>query len=374
MLKVNEQDKKKSTYGSVEDESDSREPVKPTKSSKQDKKHETPKKKEQAKRPVQSKNKKFKEDEEKAPFTPLCEIIDPEVFNESDSSEDEGLPDYKIGGYHPVHVGEVFLDRYIIVQKLGWGHFSTVWLTKDLKFDTFVALKIQKSSQNYLEAAYDEVEILDVVSKQSKTEEWRKSMSYYYRKLSEEERKEKSDTDWYWVQLLNSFCHYGPNGKHFVMVFEIMGVNLLEIIKRYDYKGVPIPLVRKIAKQWLIGLDYLHRLWNIIHTDLKPENVLVCLTKAEIEQIATENRLKNSKKDKNHLIRDRNVAEFALGNAFKNLKTGERTKPSEKEKDNKGEKDTKNVNKNWEYVPLTYADIIPDYNSFNKNQKKKLRK
>jgi serine/threonine-protein kinase SRPK3 len=33
------------------------------------------------------------------------------------------------------------------------------------------------------------------------------------------------------------------------MVFEIMGVNLLEIIKRYDYKGVPIPLVRKIAKQ-----------------------------------------------------------------------------------------------------------------------------
>jgi serine/threonine-protein kinase SRPK3 len=82
-----------------------------------------------------------------------------------------------------VHVGEIFLDRYIIVQKLGWGHFSTVWLTKDLKFDNFVALKIQKSSQNYLEAAYDEVEILDVVSKQAKTEEWRKSINYYYRKL-----------------------------------------------------------------------------------------------------------------------------------------------------------------------------------------------
>jgi serine/threonine-protein kinase SRPK3 len=100
-----------------------------------------------------------------------------------------------------------------------------------------------------LEAAYDEVEILDVVSKQSKTEEWKKSMNYYYRKLSEEERGKRSDTDCYCVQLLNSFCHFGPNGKHFVMVFEIMGVNLLEIIKRYDYKGVPIPLVRKIAKQ-----------------------------------------------------------------------------------------------------------------------------
>ena len=40
------------------------------------------------------------------------------------------------------------------------------------------------------------------------------------------------------VQLLNSFLHHGPNGKHFVMVFEILGVNLLEIIKRYNYKGV----------------------------------------------------------------------------------------------------------------------------------------
>jgi serine/threonine-protein kinase SRPK3 len=40
------------------------------------------------------------------------------------------------------------------------------------------------------------------------------------------------------VQLLNSFIHHGPNGKHFCMVFEIMGVTLLEIIKRYNYKGV----------------------------------------------------------------------------------------------------------------------------------------
>ena len=36
---------------------------------------------------------------------------------------------------------------------------------------------------------------------------------------------------------MNSFIHNGPNGKHFVMVFEILGVNFLEIIKRYNYKG-----------------------------------------------------------------------------------------------------------------------------------------
>jgi hypothetical protein len=45
-------------------------------------------------------------------------------------------------GYHPVHIGEVLLNRYVIIQKLGWGHFSTVWLAKDFKYDTYVALKI----------------------------------------------------------------------------------------------------------------------------------------------------------------------------------------------------------------------------------------
>jgi serine/threonine-protein kinase SRPK3 len=61
---------------------------------------------------------------------------------ESDSSEDEGIGDYKIGGYHAVHIGETLSNRYLIVQKLGWGHFSTVWLTKDLQYNTYVALKI----------------------------------------------------------------------------------------------------------------------------------------------------------------------------------------------------------------------------------------
>jgi serine/threonine-protein kinase SRPK3 len=69
------------------------------------------------------------------------------------------------------------------------------------------------------------------------------------------------------------------------MVFEILGVNLLEIMKRYDYKGIPIPLVRRLAKQILIGLDYLHRICRIIHTDLKPENVIVSLSQNELEEI-----------------------------------------------------------------------------------------
>jgi serine/threonine-protein kinase SRPK3 len=98
-----------------------------------------------------------------------------------DSSEDEGMQDYKIGGYHPVHVGEVMMGRYVIVQKLGWGHFSTVWLTKDMLYDSWVAIKIQKSASHYIEAAYDEVGILEQVSSFWKKKICCDSIKKYYK-------------------------------------------------------------------------------------------------------------------------------------------------------------------------------------------------
>jgi serine/threonine-protein kinase SRPK3 len=54
-------------------------------------------------------------------------------------------------------VGEVLINRYVLIQKLGWGHFSTVWLAKDFKYNSYVAIKIMKSAPHYLEASYDEV-------------------------------------------------------------------------------------------------------------------------------------------------------------------------------------------------------------------------
>jgi serine/threonine-protein kinase SRPK3 len=59
------------------------------------------------------------------------------------------------------------------------------------------------------------------------------------------------------------------------MVFEVLGSNLLDLIKRYDYRGIPIPVVKSLCKQILIGLDFMHRKCQVIHTDLKPENVLL---------------------------------------------------------------------------------------------------
>lgn len=167
-------------------------------------------------------------------------------------SEDEGSDDYRRGGYHAVRIGDWYHNgRYVVHRKLGWGHFSTVWLAWDALDKKYVALKVQKSAQHYTEAAQDEITIL--------------------KQIAEGDPQDRGGV----VKLLDHFKHTGPNGTHVCMVFEYLGDNLLTLIKAYNYRGLPLHMVKQLAKGILIGLDYLHRSLSIIHTDLKPENVLL---------------------------------------------------------------------------------------------------
>lgn len=46
----------------------------------------------------------------------------------------EWIEDYRPGGYHPVHLGDLYKeDQYKIIRKLGQGSYSTVWLARDIK-------------------------------------------------------------------------------------------------------------------------------------------------------------------------------------------------------------------------------------------------
>lgn len=103
--------------------------------------------------------------------------------------------------------------------------------------------------------------------------------------------------------MIDTFIHFGIHGKHYCSTFDIMGPNLLDIIvffeENYD-AGIPIPIVKKITKQLLISLDYMHRIAGIIHTDLKPENIMIEIEKDKMQsfedQIAAVNKLPLSMK------------------------------------------------------------------------------
>lgn len=184
----------------------------------------------------------------------------------SEEEEQEDSSDYRKGGYHPVKIGDLFLSRYHVTRKLGWGHFSTVWLCWDLQDRRFVALKIVKSAEHFTETALDEIKILKSVRESDPTDPKRNKT----------------------VQLLNDFKISGVNGVHVCMVFEVLGHHLLKLIIKSNYRGIPLDNVRTIMKQVLEGLDYLHTKCKIIHTDIKPENVLICVSEEYIRRLACE--------------------------------------------------------------------------------------
>ena len=95
-----------------------------------------------------------------------------------------------------------------------------------------------------------------------------------------------------------------------VMVFEVLGCNLLKPIIRSSYRGIPIYALKRVLRQVsavpltltplpltpspshphlpqvVLGLDYLHTDCGIIHTDIKPENILLCVSVEDVRGLA----------------------------------------------------------------------------------------
>lgn len=164
----------------------------------------------------------------------------------------ESQSEYRRGGYHPVVVGDCFHQRYYALHKLGWGHYSTVWLCFDTQQDRYCAIKVIKSAELYVESARQEVLLLRHLAK------------FHYHPLRHRV-----------VSMTDNFAINGVNGTHHCVVFNGLGDNMLMLIQRSGYQGLPLHNVKQIAYQVLQGLMLLHDTAHLIHTDLKPENVLL---------------------------------------------------------------------------------------------------
>merc|ERR1712187_678342 len=117
------------------------------------------------------------------------------------------------------------------------------------------------------------------------------------------------------------------------------------------YRGLPMAIVKKIAREVLLGLDYLHRECSIIHTDLKPENVLISRTKG-ID-------MKQLEKNKNRQLKkqyERQLKRFEQQIDNKQMSKNQRKRM--KQKINELKKNISNIDK--EYIVLLRENEIGD--------------
>ncbi|KAK7061247.1 kinase-like domain-containing protein [Favolaschia claudopus] len=178
----------------------------------------------------------------------------------------ELVNNYRPGGFHPVELSDTFnKGRYIVLHKLGYGTYSTVWLAKDCVSGKNVSLKILAAhASQWSGNNTSEEEELKVLSRLQSEED------------SEEEGRQ------YVMQLLDHFVHTGPNGLHRCIVTELLGPSLASDIEDlYPTERFPPSIARALIRQIAYGVRFLHRK-GIVHGDLHIGNILLSSTKLSI--------------------------------------------------------------------------------------------
>ncbi|KAJ6628247.1 hypothetical protein lerEdw1_014712, partial [Lerista edwardsae] len=88
------------------------------------------------------------------------------------------------------------------------------------------------------------------------------------------------------IRLLDDFKMIGENGFHILWrVFELLGPSLQTLLSSQGAQGLPLPFVKKAMQQVLKGLHFLHKECRIIHTDIKPENILLYVTEESLQTL-----------------------------------------------------------------------------------------
>ena len=138
-------------------------------------------------------------------------------------------------------------SKYILLYQIGKGTFATIWLSYNLKNKDYYAIKIM--SDDHYDAGEFEIESINNIKK----------------------HKCKNI-----LNLKESFDFKIENEKRLCLVFELMAGCVFDVIEQGKYdKGIPLKLANKIMKQALNGLNILHNNVRMIHTDIKPENLLI---------------------------------------------------------------------------------------------------
>lgn len=167
----------------------------------------------------------------------------------------EAVEDYRIGGYHPVHLGDSFHQRYKIIGKWGFGQFSTVWLARD-RWLVYHYSSIRSIFWFHLSRLQEDVSLKILKSAASENSRELSILNELSHSPNLHPGKEHV------IPLLDHFEHEGPNGVHLCLVFPLM-ISDGEVM---TIRGKPrnAGFVRAVSKQIILGLDFLHQN-NMVH-------------------------------------------------------------------------------------------------------------
>uniref|UniRef100_A0A915HG01 Protein kinase domain-containing protein n=1 Tax=Romanomermis culicivorax TaxID=13658 RepID=A0A915HG01_ROMCU len=155
-------------------------------------------------------------------------------------------------GYYRVRIGEVLDRRYAVFGYTGSGVFSNVVRCRDqLRSQIEVAMLIFFTLRR--KAGLKELKVLKC--------------------LNDADPKDK----YHCLRLYGSFTYR----QHLCLVFESLSINLREILKGKKF-GLPIAFVRSYARQLFLALYHLKKC-NILHADIKPDNILVNESKMKLK-------------------------------------------------------------------------------------------
>lgn len=188
-------------------------------------------------------------------------------------------------------IGKILKDKYLIIIEIGSGTFSTVYLCYHIEQKKYYAIKIQKAHE--FEYGLKEVDILKRL---------------YITKCR------------YINHLIDNFTFELDDDEHVCMIFELLAGSTYDIIKRGKYSdGLPINVVKVITKQMLIAMNTLNNL-NIIHTDIKPENILIKGVSNPTQKIIDEFTIEFNKRCDKKKIKKRPYVEDITKEIVKKLK------------------------------------------------------
>ena len=141
--------------------------------------------------------------------------------------------------------------RYKIERIIGKGTFGTVYTAWDEKYHEQVALKIIRSVEKYRVSGLREVDVLKMMYKEMK-------------KLRDKPPK----------PILKLFSYFEVDPGHLVMVCELLGNSLYDVIRANDHFGFPFSACVYIGAQIVRAVQFLHKKCGYMHTDLKLENIV----------------------------------------------------------------------------------------------------